>query len=222
MNRFYSSFFLRRIPYVHAYHIISNTGGGTSDIWDVSAQALLKALLLRVVKGKDFKADNNVTIGAAYELIQNEAGEEYLDRMFGVVQEKRRSNNFFDEVQNYENVYRLTDDERICIGPYMTFKQASPNMRGNIITGLAARLQVFQNDIIKRITSEDDIDLIAPAKEKCAYYCIMSDQHNTLNFLSALFFSNLFIQLVEYADEQGTKRCDVPVNFLLDEFPVRT
>lgn len=176
--------------------IIENTGSGKGDIWDVSAMALLKALLLRVERGKDYKERNAQSIGEAYQLIQNPRGEEYLDEMFS----------------------NLGRDEQLCVGPYMTFKQASPNMRGNIITGLAARMQVFQNEVIREITAVDDIDLTLPATQPCAYYCIMSDQHTTLNFLSTLFFTYLFMDLVEYADTHGG-RCPVPVNFVLDEFP---
>lgn len=179
--------------------IIRNTGASDKgDIWDTSAMSLLKALMLRVERGHDFKKNNKQNIGSAYELIQNPDGEKYLDSVFDVM--------------------TLTKDEKCCIGPYMTFKQASDNMRGNIITGLATRLQVFQNEVIRKMTAVDDIDLTLPAKRPCAYYCIMSDQHGALNFLSSLFFTALFMDLVEYADMNGGQ-CPIPVNFLLDEFP---
>ncbi len=177
--------------------IINNTGGGDS-VWDNSAESLLKALMLRVERGHDFAKNNRQSIGEAYNLIQNPAGESYLDTVF--------------------DVNSLTRDEKCCLGPYMTFKQGSDNMRGNIITGLATRLQVFQNEVIREITAKDDIDLVLPAKQPCAYFCIMSDQHSALNFLSSSFFTSLFIDLVEYADMNGGV-CPVPVNFLLDEFP---
>lgn len=37
-------------------------------------------------------------------------------------------------------------------------------------------------------------------------------------FLSSLFFSFLFIQLTRYADSRTERRCEVPVNLILDEF----
>ena len=37
-------------------------------------------------------------------------------------------------------------------------------------------------------------------------------------FLSSLFFSFLFIKLTRYADSRSDRRCDVPVNLILDEF----
>ena len=37
-------------------------------------------------------------------------------------------------------------------------------------------------------------------------------------FLSSLFFSVMFIKLTRYADSRPSASCDVPVNFILDEF----
>ena len=178
--------------------MIENTGDGKGSVWDNAAQSLLKALLLRVTLGKDFAAAHNQSIGAAYDLIQNPGGEQYLDAIF--------------ELANADR------DLQPCVGPYMSFKQASPNMRGNIITGLATRIQVLQNQIIKTVLAHDDIDLTLPGQQPCAYFCRMSDQHSAMNFISTLFFSFLFIDLVEFADAQPGRKCPVPVNFLLDEF----
>ncbi len=80
------------------------------------------------------------------------------------------------------------------------------------------KVRKIQTEVIRKITAVDDIDLTLPATKPCAYYCIMSDQHTTLNFISTLFFTFLFMDLVEFADMHGGQ-CPVPVNFLLDEFP---
>ena len=76
----------------------------------------------------------------------------------------------------------------------------------------------MQNQAVQRITSQSDIDLTAPAKRKCVYYIILSDQDTTMSFLSSLFFSFMFIKLSRYADVQPEGRCQVPVNLILDEF----
>lgn len=47
---------------------------------------------------------------------------------------------------------------------------------------------------------------------------ILDDQNSTMNFLSSLFFSFLFIRLTRLADSSPGGRCPVPVNFVLDEF----
>ena len=99
------------------------------------------------------------------------------------------------------------------------FQTTPEKLQGSIFTGLATRLQLLSDPKIQQITSYDEIDLCAPGQRKCAYYVIISDQEDTLNYFSAMFFSFLFIQLVHYADKRLTQRVEVPVNIMLDEFP---
>ena len=86
-----------------------------------------------------------------------------------------------------------------------------------MVSGLGIRLQVFQNELIRQITGHNEIDLTLPGKEKCAYFCITSDQDSTFDFLSSLFMSFVFIKLVRFADEQEGSRLPVPVHILADE-----
>ena len=102
--------------------------------------------------------------------------------------------------------------------PYCIYKQASATVRSGVIIGLGSRLQVFQNKLIRQITSYDEINLTLPGKEKCAYFCITSDQDSTFDFLSSLFMTFVFIKLVRYADTYGEDgKLPVPVHILADE-----
>jgi type IV secretion system protein VirD4 len=172
--------------------IIKNTSTGYGDhFWDTSELNLLKALVLYVSLSCEKK-----NIGEVYNLLCNKT-----------------------EAQLSALIDKLKPGHP-AKAPYNIFKQAGDTVRGGIIIGLGSRLQVFQNEMIRKITSHDEIDLELPAREKCAYFCITSDQDSTFDFLSSLFFSFLFIRLVRYADASGDGgRCDVPVNFILDEFP---
>lgn len=76
---------------------------------------------------------------------------------------------------------------------------------------------VYQMLVDNDETSLDALfDLEQPVKEKTAIFVRLSDFEPKLDFLSSLFFSFLFIRCVRYADTHG--KCDVPVNFILDEF----
>ncbi|GHU78924.1 hypothetical protein FACS1894191_0590 [Clostridia bacterium] len=172
--------------------IIRNTTSGKADhFWDNSELNLLKALVLYVSLNSE-----SGNIGDVYHLLCDKSEAE-LNKLF----------------------------DRLLAGhparaPYNIFRQAGDTVRGGIIIGLGSRLQVFQNEKIRKITSFNEIDLELPAREKCAYFCITSDQDSAFDFLSSLFFSFLFIRLVRYADTKGKEgRCDVPVTFVLDEFP---
>ncbi len=102
---------------------------------------------------------------------------------------------------------------------YNIFLQSPEIVRDGIISGLANRLQIFQNDLVRAFTATSDIELSLPGQRKCAYFCIMPDYHSAYDYLSSLFFSFLFIRLIEFADSTPEKELPVPCFFLLDEFP---
>jgi type IV secretion system protein VirD4 len=174
--------------------VIKNTTVGKGDeFWDSASVNLLKALVLYVSVEYD---DEVCNMGEAYKLISLRSAAE-LDAMFSML-----------------------DYTHPAFAPYNIFKQASENVRSGIIIGLGARLQVFQNEMIRNITTYNEINLVDAGKKKSAYFCITSDQDSTFDFLASLFFSFLFIRLVRYADNhcEGGK-LTVPVNMVLDEFP---
>ena len=143
------------------------------------------------------------------------------------------SNNYPPEKRNIGEVYQLlamsSEKELNALfdvlpvshpakAPYSIFKQSSENVRGGVIIGLGSRLQVFQNQDIRNITSRDEIDLELPGQQPCAYYCITSDQDSTFDFLSSLFLSFIFIKLVRFADERCPNgELPVPVHVLGEE-----
>ncbi len=179
---------------VFADVIIKNTGSERGDhFWDNSELNLLKALVLYVER--EAKPENK-NIGEVYNMLTN-LDENAMNKLFSMLPISHPAK-----------------------APYSIFKQAADTVRGGIIIGLGSRLQVFQNHFIKKITAYDEIDMELPGKEKCAYFCITSDQDSTFDFLSSLFFSFLFIKLVRYADKYGENgKLEVFVNFILDEFP---
>ena len=103
-------------------------------------------------------------------------------------------------------------------GPYQLFSKAE-KVKGNAVLGLGTRLQIMQNDLIQTLTSVPDIDLTLPGKQKCAYFCITSDQDSTYDVLATLLVSFLFIKLVRVADSQKDRKLPVPVYLILDEMP---
>lgn len=172
--------------------IIKNTGSGKGDhFWDSAELNLLKALILYVEQG--FPEDGK-NIGQVYQLL--------------TMCSEKEMNGLFD-------LLPMTHPAK---APYNIFKQASDTVRTGVIIGLGSRLQIFQNRLIRQITSYDEINLTRPGYEKCAYFCVSSDQDSTFDFLSSLFMSFVFIKLVRYADKFGEGgRLPVPVHILADE-----
>ncbi len=177
---------------VFADVIIQNTGSAKGDhFWDNAEMNLLKALVLYVDQGFPPEAKN---IGQVYKLL--------------TMSSERELNSLFD-------LLPVSHPAKV---PYCIYKQASDTVRSGVIIGLGARLQVFQNKLIRQITSYDEIDLTLPGKQKCAYFCITSDQDSTFDFLSSLFMTFIFIKLVRFADKEGTDgKLPIPVHILADE-----
>ena len=173
--------------------IIKNTtGGGKGDhFWDSAEMNLLKALVLYVDKGYP---PENRNMGQVYRLITLNS-ETALNSLFEVLPINHPAK-----------------------APYSLFKQASDSVRSGVIIGLGSRLQVFQSELIKKITARDEIDLELPAQKPCAYFLVTSDQDSTFDFLASLFLSFVFIKLVRYADKNCEGgRLPVPVHVLGEE-----
>ena len=172
--------------------IIRNTSGGNGDhFWDSAEQNLLKALVLYV--DRCYPEDSR-NMGEVYNLL--------------TMYSEAELNSMFDMLPN----------NHPAKAPFSLFRQSSDSVRSGVIIGLGSRLQVFQSELIKKITAYDEIDLELPGQKPCAYFLVTSDQDSTFDFLASLFLSFVFIKLVRFAD----KNCDggvlpVPVHILAEE-----
>lgn len=186
--------------------VLSNTSGDSRDAFWYNAELnLLKALVLYVSLEMPPEKRN---LGQVYEMLTSE-NERSLTRIMNSVK-REHPNSFTGEMLPPSPAF----------APFSIFMQASETVRTSVIIGLGSKLQVMQAQLVRSITSYDEIDLELPGKQKCAYYCIVSDQDNTFEFLSSLFFSFLFIRLIRYADAYGKGGVlGTKVKFILDEFP---
>ncbi|MCL6557279.1 MAG: type IV secretory system conjugative DNA transfer family protein [Firmicutes bacterium] len=162
---------------------------GGDPFWDRSEQNLLKALTMYV---KTERPKEKQTVPEIYSVL---AG---------------------GDLNELDIIFKSLPENHPAKAPYLIFSQAD-KAKGSIIQGLGTRLQVFQYEQVRKLTEASDIDLEAPGREKCAYYCVISDTDNAFEFLSSLFFTFLFIKLTKLGDRSGG-RCPVGINFLLDEF----
>lgn len=171
--------------------VIRNTTDKFDHFYDNTEMDLLKALCLYVYH--EYKEEDR-TFAEAYKLLINQR----LEALDGI----------------FENLPTTHPAK----GPYRLFSKAE-KVKGNAVLGLGTRLQIMQNVKVQKITSYKEIDLTLPGKEKCAYFCITSDQDSTYDVLATLFVSFLCIKLVRFADRQENRKLPVPVHFILDEFP---
>ena len=171
--------------------VIRNTTDKFDHFYDNTEMDLLKALCLYVYHEYEEK---DRTFAEAYKLLINQS----LEALDGI----------FDNLPTAHPAK----------GPYRLFSKAE-KVKGNAVLGLGTRLQIMQNELVQKITSYPEFDLTLPGREKCAYFCITSDQDSTYDVLATLFVSFLCIKLVRFADRQPERKLPVPVHFILDEFP---
>ncbi len=191
----------RQLVQTVANTIIQNTSSPkeADDFWARAELNLLMALLHYVCNLRD--ANGNLlpiekrSIGAVYRMIANDSINELNRKMAAL------------------------PPDHPAKGHHGLFLKAKDNLWSNIITGLGNRLSIYQNALVDKITSSNDVDLILPGKQRCAYFVIISAQDSAYRFLSSLFFSLAIPQLSNFARLHGKGgRLPVMVNFCLDEY----
>jgi len=181
--------------------IINNTSNteDRQDFWSKAELNLLVALIhyvrnLQGPGGKPLPVEQR-SLGAIYRLLSSES------------------------FQSLEEIFNSLPKGHPAKAPYGIFKLANRQIWGNIAIGLGNRLSVFQNTLVDKITAYNEIDLTLPGQKPCAYFCAISDQDSSLEFLSSLFFSQIFSRLMSYARRYGNQgRLPVKVNVCLEEF----
>lgn len=100
---------------------------------------------------------------------------------------------------------------------YESFRTAADKTMQSIVISSISKMRVFDQDAIQRITSSNSINFRDVAKKKTAIYVITSAAESTYDFVSTMFFSQMFSILYKMADDEGS-RLPNQVYFLLDEF----
>ena len=187
--------------------VIRNTGGAKTDpFWNDAEMNILKAvILLKSVGEADIsnRTGTKQTLGDVYryvatrKLSYKEGGAESMEADFRFLREYTPNHP--------------------AVTPFLQFQNAGDDVCKKILHGLANRLQLFQNEQLSKVLGTKDIDLIKSGTSKCIYYLRFSDQTSTYSFITALFFSFMFVKLIGYADTHGGK-LPVPVNMVADEF----
>lgn len=173
--------------------IMLNTNDGRKqDFFYDAERNCLKMVVLYVDQSKDIPPEEK-TLAKVYDIIGSNTVDG-LDQLFAGIKPGHPA-----------------------FQPYMSFKNAK-NSREDALGGLGIRLQKLSSKVVKEIISHDEIDLRLPGTKKCVYYCVFSDQTKQFKFLSSLFFSELFIELIGEADEREDEKLPITVNFYIDEF----
>lgn len=175
--------------------IMYNTGDPEAQFFDAQ-KSLLLAVCLYQERNQALPPETR-SLPSAYDMLL--MGEKELIRTFEQVK-------YDPELQT---AYKA----------FAPFASASDRAKGNILASLMTRLRVaLATPENRNMISTPDIDLSLPGKKRCIYYIAVSDQHQSMKFLSSLFFNFAYLDLCDYADKQMSRRLPIPVNFLMEEF----
>lgn len=97
------------------------------------------------------------------------------------------------------------------------FKHSDAKIQPNFIQGLSQRLKLFANTDIVSMSAHSDINFRELGDRKTIIYCVISDKDSSRKLLTSLFFSFLFRDVSDAADELGAHN-RIPVNVMCDEF----
>lgn len=176
---------------IFARAIVDNVAEGETGYWKNNAQNLLKAVCMYV----EMTPGIPTNMGEVYDLIAT-CKQDELDACFSRLPKGSPAKRAYDIYSTCES--KVKDQIRNNLGIF---------------------LSIFQSEIAREITGNADINLELPANEKCAYFCITSDQHKTFDFIAVLFYTMLFIRLVSTARREPSQRAKKTIKFILDEFP---
>lgn len=194
--------------------LISNTKGegaqSGEDFWVNAEKMLLSAYVAYICKYCEPKERNFISLLEMVDASRvKEDDEDYvnpIDAMF-------RDIEFGNEEEGIEK-----DPNSFAVRQYKKFKLAAGKTAKSILVSAGARLSQFDIEEIREITAYDELDLKEIGRRKSALFVIISDTDDSLNFLVAILYTQMFNLLCTMADNEYHGTLPIPVRFLLDEF----
>lgn len=186
-------------------NLIQNTtpphAQSSDPFWEKSETALLQALMLYLLHEAPPEEQN---FGMVMELL-------------GSAQVKEKDENFESPLDILFERLAMRDPESIAVKQYGIYKQAAGKTAKSILISAAARTSIFDIQEVRDLTAYDELELDTLGDRKTALFLIMSDTEDSMNFLIAMAYSQLFNLLCEKADDVYGGRLPVHVRCLIDE-----
>ena len=184
--------------------LIANTKGegkAGDDFW-VKAETLLYTALIGYLHYVAPVEEQNFStlldfINAMETREDDEDFQNPVDQMFEVLAEK--------------------EPGHFAVRQYKKFKLAAGKTAKSILISAAARTSIFDIQEVRDLTAYDELELDTLGDRKTALFLIMSDTEDSMNFLIAMAYSQLFNLLCEKADDVYGGRLPVHVRCLIDE-----
>lgn len=117
----------------------------------------------------------------------------------------------------FENLEKK-DPGHFAVRQYKKYKLAAGKTAKSILISCGARLAPFDIKEVRDIMAYDEMEIEKLGEEKTALFVIVSDTDMTFNFISAIFYTQMFHTLCDVALEKHQGSLPIHVTCLLDEF----
>lgn len=167
------------------------SGSGGDPFWERADTSLLQALILYFWYYVD---------------------EPTLPKVFDFLVEKGN--------REIEDIFKILPESDPCKKAFSIYLKAPSNLEGNIVLGLASRLDIMIMSEVRSMLSKSDFDLRDLKRKKVVLYLLIPDGHDAYKFVVNLFITMLGIKLTEFHDKNDHKPEieSREVYFFLDEF----
>lgn len=184
--------------------LIANTKGegkGGDDFW-VKAETLLFTALIGYIH---------------YEAPAEEQNFSTLLEMINAMEVREDDEEFENPVDLMFKELESRQPGHFAVRQYKKYKLAAGKTAKSILISAAARTSIFDIQEVRDLTAYDELELDTLGDRKTALFLIMSDTEDSMNFLIAMAYSQLFNLLCEKADDVYGGRLPVHVRCLIDE-----
>ena len=186
--------------------IIANTKGegekSSEDFW-VKAERLYYTALIGYLY---------------YEAPEEEQNFETLLAFIDASEVREEDENFKNAVDYIFDALEKEKPNHFAVKQYRKYKLAAGKTAKSILISCGARLAPFDIEELKNLMEYDEMGLDTIGDKKTALFIIISDTDDTLNFVVAMMYNQLFNLLCDKADDVYGGRLPVHVRCLLDEF----
>ena len=170
-----------------------NAGGSDDPFWDNTAKMLLKACIYYVISVLPPEEQN---ISSCLNIIrQGGADDEVFKKLF------------IDELK----------PEHPGRKEYENFSTSADKTKQSIVISAISKINIFDTPAMQKITTSNSFTFEDLGDKKLAIYVITSTTDSTYDFVSTIFFTQMFQKIFSYADKNGGT-LNNQVYFLLDEF----
>ena len=189
-------------------HMIINAGDSADKIhrqdpfWDDATELLLAALIGYLYY---HTTPENRTLSSLLRLAEACDIQEEDD------QHDTPLDLIFEEAGKY-------DPDDFSLRCYKRFRQAAGRTLKSILITLYAKIAVYDTPALRRMFSQDTVEIPSIGMWKTALFVIVSDTDRSMDRIANVFFSQAMHELCRTADNLPWQKLPMDVRFILDDF----